>query len=138
GRRRQRRIAFHRGDRERRLRRQEPARTAAAGQPRARRHSRQPRPRAGDPRPRAGRGRMTVALWYWPNIPGRGEFVRLFMEAAEIEYEDMAREQGADALVEDLHARQGIRPFAPPYIVDGDLCIGQVAHILAYLSDKIR
>ena len=79
---------------------------------------------------------MSIELWYWPSIPGRGEFVRLFMEAAEIEYEDVARERGADALVEDLHARQGIRPFAPPYIVDGDLGIGQVAHILAYLSDK--
>ncbi len=79
---------------------------------------------------------MSIELWYWPNIPGRGEFVRLFMEAAEIEYEDLARERGADALVEDLHARQGIRPFAPPYIVDDDLCIGQVAHILAYLTDK--
>jgi glutathione S-transferase len=79
---------------------------------------------------------MSIELWYWPSIPGRGEFVRLFMEAAEIPYEDMAREQGADALVEDLHARQGIRPFAPPYIVDDDLCIGQVAHILAYLTDK--
>lgn len=79
---------------------------------------------------------MSIQLWYWPDIPGRGEFVRLFMAAGEIEYEDMAREQGADALVEDLHARQGIRPFAPPYIVDGDLCIGQVAHILTYLSDK--
>ncbi|WP_305096624.1 glutathione S-transferase [Croceibacterium aestuarii] len=79
---------------------------------------------------------MSIELWYWPEIPGRGEFVRLFMEGAEIEYEDMAREQGADALVEHMHALEGIRPFAPPYIVDGDLCIGQVAHVLAYLTDK--
>jgi len=79
---------------------------------------------------------MSIELWYWPNIPGRGEFVRLFMEAAEIDYEDMAREKGAEALVEDLQSREGIRPFAPPYIVDGDLCIGQTAHILAYLTDK--
>ena len=54
---------------------------------------------------------MSIELWYWPGIPGRGEFVRLFMEAAEIDYEDMAREQGADALVEDLHARDGIIPI---------------------------
>jgi glutathione S-transferase len=79
---------------------------------------------------------MSIELWYWPNIPGRGEFVRLFMEAGEIEYEDMAREKGAEALVEDMASREGIRPFAPPYIVDGDLCIGQTAHILAYLTDK--
>jgi glutathione S-transferase len=79
---------------------------------------------------------MSIELWYWPTIPGRGEFVRLFMEAGEIEYEDMAREKGAEAMIEDMAGREGIRPFAPPYIVDGDLCIGQTAHILAYLSDK--
>ena len=79
---------------------------------------------------------MSIELWYWPTIPGRGEFVRLFMEAGEIEYEDMAREKGAEALVEDMATREGIRPLAPPYIVDDDLCIGQTAHILAYLTDK--
>jgi glutathione S-transferase len=79
---------------------------------------------------------MTYQLWYWPNIPGRGEFVRLALEAAEIEYEDMAREEGAEALIADLHSRGGIRPFAPPYLVDGDLCIGQTAHILAFLADR--
>tara|TARA_A100001391_G_scaffold7621_5_gene4898 strand:+ start:10017 stop:10736 length:720 start_codon:yes stop_codon:yes gene_type:complete len=83
---------------------------------------------------------MSYQLFYWPSIPGRGEFVRLFMEAAELEYEDVARTDGADALVEDLHARGGeeggIRPFAPPYLVDDDVVIGQTALILLYLSDK--
>jgi glutathione S-transferase len=58
------------------------------------------------------------------------------MEAGELEYEDMAREESADALVEDLHAREGVRPFAPPYLVDDDVVIGQTALILTYLSDK--
>jgi len=79
---------------------------------------------------------MSYQLWYWPDIPGRGEFIRLALEAAEIDYEDMAREKGAEALVEDLASREGIKPFAPPYIVDGDLCIGQTAHILAFLADR--
>ena len=79
---------------------------------------------------------MSIELWYWPDIPGRGEFVRLFMEGGEIEYEDMARLQGVDALAEHMHGLEGIRPFAPPYIVDDDVVIGQTAHILAYLSDK--
>jgi glutathione S-transferase len=79
---------------------------------------------------------VSYQLWYWPTIPGRGEFVRLFMEAGELEYEDMAREESADALVEDLHAREGVRPFAPPYLVDDDVVIGQTALILTYLSDK--
>jgi len=77
-----------------------------------------------------------MQLWYWPDLPGRGEFVRLFMEAAELDYVDMAREQDADALVEDLFAREGIRPFAPPYLIDDEVVIGQTALILLYLSDK--
>ncbi len=79
---------------------------------------------------------MTLQLWYWPSIPGRGEFIRLPLEAAGVPYRDMARELGADALMEDMEKRQGHRPFAPPYIVDGDLVIGQVAHILTVLSDR--
>jgi glutathione S-transferase len=79
---------------------------------------------------------MSYQLWYWPDIPGRGEFVRLALEAGEIEYEDMAREKGAEALVEDLASRSGFKPFAPPYLVDGDFCIAQTAHILAFLSDR--
>ncbi len=77
-----------------------------------------------------------MQLWYWPDLPGRGEFVRLFMEAAEIDYVDLAREQDADAMVEDLFGRTGMRPFAPPYLVDGEVVIGQTALILLYLSDK--
>ena len=79
---------------------------------------------------------MSYQLWYWPDIPGRGEFVRLFMEAADLDYEDVARDESADALVEDLHAREGIRPFAPPYLVDGEIVIGQTALILTYLNDR--
>jgi glutathione S-transferase len=79
---------------------------------------------------------MTYQLWYWPSIPGRGEFVRLALEAAGVPYRDMAREQGAGALVDDMEMRSGIAPLAPPYLVDGELCIGQTAHILAYLAEK--
>src|SRR5690606_10576749 len=46
-------------------------------------------------------------------------------------------ELGADALMQDLEARQGHRPFAPPYVVLEDgVVIGQVAHILTWLSDR--
>ena len=79
---------------------------------------------------------MSYQLWYWPEVPGRGEFVRLALEAAEIEYEDAARERGVDALLVDMAERQGFRPFAPPYLTDGDFCIGQTAHILAFLADR--
>ena len=79
---------------------------------------------------------MAYDLWYWPSIQGRGEFVRLAPEAAGVEYRDRARNEGAEGLVDDLNQRSGIRPYAPPYLVDGDFCIAQVAHILAWASEK--
>lgn len=79
---------------------------------------------------------MSYDLWYWPGIQGRGEFVRLLLEGAGIAYRDRAREDGAEALITDMHGRGGFGPFAPPYLVDGDFAIAQVAHILAYVTDK--
>lgn len=74
-------------------------------------------------------------LWYWPTIQGRGEFVRLTLEAAGIPYVDCAREQGAEALMEDMKARHPFVPFAPPYLDTGKMVVAQVAHILTYLAD---
>ena len=78
-------------------------------------------------------------LWYWPSIPGRGEFVRLALEAAGVPYRDRARDEGVEALVADMKARHGIKPFAPPYIVtevEGhEVTIAQVGHILTWLAD---
>jgi glutathione S-transferase len=79
---------------------------------------------------------MSYDLWYWPSIQGRGEFVRLVLEGAGIPYRDRAREDGSEALTEDMQGRGGFGPFAPPYLVDGDFAIAQVAHILAWLTDK--
>jgi glutathione S-transferase len=78
---------------------------------------------------------MTYDLWYWAEIPGRGEFVRLTLEAAGIAYRDMAREQGSGAMLKDMAARQP-RPFAPPYLVAGDRCIAQTANILHFLIER--
>ncbi|OBX18493.1 glutathione S-transferase [Erythrobacter sp. QSSC1-22B] len=86
---------------------------------------------------------MSYDLWYWPGIQGRGEFVRLFMEAAGIPYRDRARQGDAQALVEDMEAREksgAFAPYAPPYLVakDGadEFAIAQAAHILAWLTDR--
>ena len=79
---------------------------------------------------------MSCDLWYWPGIQGRGEFVRLVLEGAAIPYRDRAREEGAEALIKDLETRQGFKPFAPPYLVDGEFAIAQVAHILAWVTDR--
>ena len=38
---------------------------------------------------------MPYELYYWPGIQGRGEFVRLALEAAGAPYVDVARERGA-------------------------------------------
>jgi len=75
-------------------------------------------------------------LWYWAEIPGRAEFIRLSLEAAKIPYRDRAREEGSGALVRDMASRSGRRPFAPPYLVAGDLCIAQTANILLFLADR--
>jgi glutathione S-transferase len=79
---------------------------------------------------------MAYDLWYWPSIPGRGEFVRLPLEAAEIAYVDRAREVGEAGLMADLQAREGRVPFAPPYLALDGRVIAQVANILMYLGER--
>ena len=80
---------------------------------------------------------MPYDLWYWPSIQGRGEFVRLPLEAAGIEYRDRARDEGAEALMDDMEARSGWgAPYAPPYLADGDFCIAQTAHIVSWLGEQ--
>jgi glutathione S-transferase len=78
---------------------------------------------------------MTYDLWYWAEIPGRGEFVRLTLEAGGIAYRDMAREHGSGAMLKDMASRRP-RPFAPPYLVAGESCIAQTANILRFLTER--
>ena len=83
-------------------------------------------------------------LHYWPTIQGRGEFVRLALEAAGAEYVDVARNDddaggGGEALMDSLRAPGHPHPsFAPPFLVDGDRLIGQTAAILLYLGPRLR
>jgi glutathione S-transferase len=79
-------------------------------------------------------GATPYELWYWPDLPGRGEFVRLACEAGGIAYRDMAREIDGGALLADMAARRP-RPYAPPYLVAGDLVISQTANILLFLGE---
>ena len=78
---------------------------------------------------------MAYDLWYWPTIQGRGEFVRLSLEAAGLAYHDCARERGAQAMMTDMADAGGRPPFAPPYLRIDGLVIAQVANILLYLAD---
>ncbi len=79
---------------------------------------------------------MRYELFYWPEIQGRGEFVRLALEEAGVDYLDVARRpRGMAALLRFLEGR-GIEqpPFAPPFLKAGRLVIGQTANILLYLG----
>jgi glutathione S-transferase len=85
---------------------------------------------------------MTYKLYYWPGLQGRGEFVRLALEAAGADYVDMARLPGGEGGVPALTAMLTSRtephpPFAPPFLQDGDLIISQVANILMYLGPRL-
>ncbi|MBO6632940.1 MAG: glutathione S-transferase [Parvibaculum sp.] len=80
-------------------------------------------------------------LFYWPGIPGRGEYVRLALEEAGAPYIDVARERpgGMDEMVALLEGEGTKRPsFAPPFLRDGRVLIGQVAAILFYLGPRLR
>jgi glutathione S-transferase len=80
---------------------------------------------------------MAYELHYWPDIQGRGEFVRLALEYAGAPYVDVAREPGGkDRRFEGL-ATGDRPPFAPPFLKDGDLVIGQTAAILLHLGPKL-
>ncbi|MFK3888082.1 glutathione S-transferase family protein [Sphingomonas sp. NPDC079357] len=79
---------------------------------------------------------MSYDLWYWPTIQGRGEFVRLVLEAASIDYRDRAREDGVETMMRDMAARGPRGPFAPPYLVADDVTVAQVADILLFVQDR--
>jgi glutathione S-transferase len=65
---------------------------------------------------------MTYELYYWPSIQGRGEFVRLALEAAGVDYVDVARGeeddgQGVKAMMalmngDETERRPSRRPFS--------------------------
>ena len=83
---------------------------------------------------------MRYELYYWPSIQGRGEFVRLALEAGGTDYVDVARlsgrGKGVDAMLRMMDS--GDRPpFAPPFLRAGKLVIAQVANILHYLGPRI-
>jgi glutathione S-transferase len=80
---------------------------------------------------------MRYELYYWPSIQGRGEFVRLALEEAGADYDDVARRRGAEALMPFLEGKSPARaPFAPPFLRAGKLVIGQTANILAWLAPR--
>ncbi len=87
--------------------------------------------------------RPTYELYYWPGIQGRGEFVRLAFEAAEVPYVDVGRlpvsRGGGAAAVSRLLEEPGpwLIPFGPPALLHGKTLVAQTAAILQYLAPRI-
>lgn len=88
----------------------------------------------------AAKSRKPYELFYWPGIPGRGEYVRLALEEAGAPYVDVARERetGMDEMMSLMEAEGTKHPsFAPPFLRDGRVVVGQVAAILFYLGPRL-
>ena len=80
-----------------------------------------------------------IELYYWPMIQGRGEFVRLALEAAGADYVDVARAKGGmAAMMRILDGKEGgALPFAAPFVRVGGRIVSQTANILAVLGPML-
>lgn len=108
---------------------------------------------SSEPSTKRQRTTPQYTLLYHPGIPGRGEFIRLALEATGTAYTDLAMEQ-PDGYAEvqrvcmgtaTLASEAGNPPvFAPPALRvqgagegEGRLVISQTANILSYLGERI-
>jgi len=86
---------------------------------------------------------MKYELYYWPQIQGRGEFIRLALEEGAADYVDVARMPGTRGMGEAAMMRlmdeapAGRLPFAPPFLKAGKLVIAQTANILQFLGPRL-
>ncbi len=82
---------------------------------------------------------MRYQLYYWPEIQGRGEFVRLALEDAGADYDDVARESGGvQQMLAIMRGDDKRPPYAPPFLKAGRLIIAQVANILFSLGPRLK
>ena len=91
----------------------------------------------GPDRPGHDGDEMTYELYYWPGIQGRGEFVRLTLEAAGADYADVAREPGGMDRMLALMEGAERPPFAPPFQKADGRLIGQTANVLQFLGPRL-
>lgn len=75
---------------------------------------------------------MRYRLYYWPEIQGRGEFIRLALEDAGAEYVDVLRRPG------EFPFSKYKSVFALPCLVAGKRVISQTPNILQYLGPRLR
>jgi len=84
---------------------------------------------------------MRYELYYWPDIQGRGEFIRLALEEAGARYIDVARQgkRGMAAMMKMLGDKRSRRPpFAPPFLKAGKVVVAQTANILHFLGPRLK
>ena len=79
---------------------------------------------------------MAYELYYWPTIQGRGEFIRLALEAGGANYVDVSRQDDGEAMMR-LMTTADTPAFAPPFLKLGERTIGQVAAILAWIGPQL-
>ncbi|PAA48259.1 hypothetical protein BOX15_Mlig018716g1 [Macrostomum lignano] len=75
-------------------------------------------------------------LRYWPNVPGRAEFIRLILVEAGQEFSEHC---DPEAIYLDFKCQQktGWPVFAVPMIKQGDFELGQTATICRYLAKRL-
>ncbi|MGK9286603.1 glutathione S-transferase [Sinorhizobium meliloti] len=78
----------------------------------------------------------TYKLYYWNGLQGRGEYIRLTLEAAGAKYIDVARREG-NLFIKEFMEKSERPSFAPPFLDDGGQIIGQMPVILLHLGDKL-
>jgi glutathione S-transferase len=84
-------------------------------------------------------------LYYWPGIPGRGEFIRLafedtgtpFVEVVADPNRGIAEMQRFLASPPETFGVEGPIPLAPPFLRVGRLVLSQVANILQFLGPTL-
>lgn len=86
----------------------------------------------------------TYDLYYWPGLPGRGEFIRLVFEEAGVPYRDMGRlpeEQGGgmNSIMQFYKGNNEGHPvFAPPVVTVGELVVAQMPNICLFLGRRFN
>jgi glutathione S-transferase len=82
---------------------------------------------------------MRYELYYWPEIQGRGEFIRLALEEAGADYVDVARRRGGVGTMTAMTDGSQLKrpPFAPPFLKVGKLVVAQTAMILHVIGPRL-
>ena len=84
----------------------------------------------------------TYDLYYWPGLPGRGEFIRLIFEEAGVPYRDMGRLPAAQGggMNTVMAFYKGDHPghpvFAPPVLKVAELVLSQMPNICLFLGRR--